>query len=68
MKMINRAGQELYFNEATKNNQTVYILKAITPGMTIPDRDKKPHRSRTFKQLHQAEKWLERNGYKCKDK
>lgn len=23
---------------------------------------------RTFKQLHQAEKWLERNGYKCKDK
>lgn len=63
MKMQNSAGNQVYFNEAQKGGRTVYIIKAITPGLVIPDRDRKPHRSRTFTQLAQAERWLERRGY-----
>ena len=63
MKMQNEQGQQLYFNPAEKNGKTVYIVKAIS-GQSIPDRDRKPHKSRTFTQLAQAERWLERNGYR----
>ena len=62
MKMKNSEGQEIYFNPATKNGKTIYIVKALS-GQTIPDRDRKPHKSRTFTQLAQAERWLNRNGY-----
>ena len=64
MKMKNSQGHEVYFNEVNKAGKVKYIIKAITPGLTIPDRDRKPHRSRTFTQLAQAEKWLERGGYR----
>lgn len=63
MKLINEAGQAVYFNVVTKNGKEQYIIKAIS-GQKIPDRDRRPHSSRTFTQLAQAEKWLERNGYK----
>lgn len=63
MKMQNKQGQQVYFNPAEKNGKTVYIVKAIS-GQSIPDRDRKPHKSRTFTQLAQAERWLERNGYR----
>ena len=63
MKMRDNTGNQIYFNAVEKHGQTVYIIKAITPGLVIPDRDRKPHRSRTFTQLAQAERWLERMGY-----
>ena len=63
MKMINEKGQAVYFNAAVKAGREVYIIKALS-GQSIPDRDRKPHRSRTFTQLAQAERWLERNGYR----
>lgn len=64
MKMKNELGQEVYFNEARKDGKTVYIVKALS-GQTIPDRDRRPHKSRTFTQIAQAERWLQRNGYKA---
>lgn len=64
MKMKNEQGQEVYFNEVQKAGKTVYIVKALS-GQGIPDRDRKLHKSRTFTQLPQAERWLERNGYKA---
>lgn len=64
MKMRNEQGHEVYFNEAMKAGKTVYIIKALS-GQNIPDRDKKPHKSRTFTQLAQAERWLQRNGYEA---
>lgn len=63
MKMQNQNGEQVYFNAITKNGKEQYIVKALS-GQAIPDRDRKPHKSRTFTQLAQAEKWLERNGYK----
>ena len=62
MKMKNEKGQEIYFNPAQKNGKTVYIIKALS-GQPIADRDRHPHKSRTFTQLAQAERWLQRNGY-----
>lgn len=63
MKMTNAKGQAVYFNAAVKGGREVYIIKALS-GQSIPDRDRRPHKSRTFTQLAQAEKWLERNGYR----
>lgn len=63
MKMINAKGEAIYFNAASKGGREVYIIKALS-GQAIPDRDRRPHKSRTFTQIAQAEKWLERNGYK----
>lgn len=63
MKMQNEQGQQVYFNEVQKNGKTAYIVKALS-GQMIPDRDRRPHKTRTFTQLAQAERWLERNGYK----
>lgn len=63
MKMKNQQGQMVYFNPVTKNGRTVYVIKALS-GQSIPDRDRRPHKSRTFTQLPQAERWLERMGYR----
>lgn len=63
MKLKNAKGQAIYYNAVTKGGREVYIIKALS-GQSIPDRDRKPHKSRTFTQIAQAEKWLERNGYK----
>lgn len=63
MKMQNEQGQQVYFNEVQKNGKTAYIVKALS-GQMIPDRDRRPHKTRTFTQLAQAERWLDRNGYK----
>lgn len=63
MKLKNAKGQKIYFNAANKGGREVYIVKTLS-GQSIPNRDRKPHKSRTFTQIAQAEKWLERNGYK----
>lgn len=63
MKMQNEQGQQVYFNEVQKNGKTAYIVKALS-GQMIPDRDRRPHKTLTFTQLAQAERWLDRNGYK----
>ena len=62
MKMKNKNGQEVYFNAATKAGRTVYVIKALS-GQSILDRDRRPHKSRTFTQLAQAERWLKKAGY-----
>ena len=61
--MQNQNGEKIYFNAVNKHGKEQYIVKALS-SQRIPDRDRKPHKSRTFTQLTQAEKWLERNGYK----
>ena len=63
MKLTNKTGQAVYFNTVTKNGKEQYIIKALS-GQVIPSRDRKPHSSRTFVKLAQAEAWLERNGYR----
>ena len=55
MKMQNEQGQQVYFNEVQKNGKTAYIVKALS-GQMIPDRDRRPHKTRTFTQLAQAER------------
>ena len=63
MKMQNAKGEAVYFNAVCKNGREQYIIKALS-GQPIFSRDRKAYHSRTFTQLAQAERWLERNGYK----
>lgn len=63
MRMKNEAGEVIYYNEVLKRGRERYIVKAIT-GQIIRGRDGQRLKSRTFKQEHQAEAWLKRNGYK----
>lgn len=62
MKLMNEAGQAVYYNAVTKHDKTRYIVLAAT-GQTITGRDRQKSKSRTFAQERQAEAWLNRNGY-----
>lgn len=57
------AGQAVYFNQIFKNGKTQYVVKALS-GQHIKGRDGQRHASRSFTELHQAEAFLARNGYK----
>ena len=63
MKMFNAAGHAVYFNQIFKNGKTQYVVKALS-GQHIKGRDGQRHASRSFTELHQAEAFLARNGYK----
>ena len=57
MKMFNEAGQAVYFNRIMKNGKEQFVVKALS---------RQKHSSRTFTELHQAEAFLRRAGYRCK--
>ncbi len=63
MKMQNEQGQQVYFNEVQKNGKVAYIVKALS-GQMIPDRDRRPHKTRTLASWHRLNAGFERNGYK----
>lgn len=63
MKKVNEAGQAVYYNIVEKRGKIRYIVLAAS-GQVIRGRDGQKLKSRTFTQQHQAEAWLERNGYR----
>lgn len=63
--MFNEAGQAVYFNRVMKNGREQFVVKALD-GQHIMGRDRQKHSSRTFTELHQAEAFLRRAGYRCK--
>lgn len=62
MRMVNKAGEAIYYNIVTKHDKTRYVVQAAS-GQVIRGRDRQKARSRTFAQEHQATAWLRRNGY-----
>lgn len=52
----------MYFNTVEKRGKVRYIVLAAS-GQTLPGRDRQKLKSRTFTQYHQAEAFLNRNGY-----
>ncbi len=62
MKLVNEAGESVYYNCVTKHGMTRYVIQAAS-GQNISGRDRQKRKSRTFAQEHQAESWLRRNGY-----
>ena len=62
MKLVNEAGQAVYYNVVEKRGELRYIVLAAS-GQVIPGRDRQKRKSRTFTQEHQARAWLARNGY-----
>lgn len=62
MKLTNERGESVYYNIVTKHGLEHYVILAAS-GQKITGRDKQRTRSRTFAKQHQAESWLERNGY-----
>lgn len=63
MKLTNAEGQSVYYNIVTKHGLERHVILAAS-GQKITGRDKQRTRSRTFAQGHQAEAWLQRNGYR----
>lgn len=62
MKLVNKAGQAVYYNVVEKHGKLRCVIKAAS-GQAITGRDRQKAGSRTFAQEHQAEAWLRRNGY-----
>lgn len=62
MKLVNEAGQAVYYNVVEKRGELRYIVLAAS-GQVILGRDRQKRKSRTFTQEHQARAWLEQNGY-----
>lgn len=62
MRMVNQAGETVYYNIVEKHGNLRYIIKAAS-GQDIPGRDRQKRKSRTFTQEHQAEAFLRRQGY-----
>ena len=65
MKMVNAKGEAVYFNRIMKNGKEQFVVKDLSRKHII-GRDRQKHSSRTFTELHQAEAFLRRAGYKCK--
>ena len=64
MRMVNDAGEAVYYNLVMKHEKVRYQVQAAS-GQVIMGRDRQKRKSRTFTQEHQAEAWLKRNGYKA---
>lgn len=62
MKMVNEAGEVVYYNCVDKDGQIRYVVRAAS-GQMLPGRDRQKLRSRTFRWEHQAEAFLQRLGY-----
>lgn len=62
MRLVNEQGQAVYYNDVMKHGRLRFVIKAAS-GQTILGRDREKLKSRTFSQQHQADAWLERNGY-----
>lgn len=62
MRLRNEAGQSVYFNTVEKRGKVRFIVLAAS-GQTLSGRDRQKLKSRTFSQYHQAEAFLNRNGY-----
>lgn len=65
MKMFNEAGQAVYFNRVMKNGREQFVVKALD-GQHIMGRERPGAMLLTFTELHQAEAFLRRAGYRCK--
>ena len=65
MKMVNQAGEAVYYNTVEKRGEIRYIVKAAS-GQTLTGRDRQKLKSRTFSQEHQARAFLKRNGYQIR--
>lgn len=64
MRMVNDAGEAVYYNLVMKHEKVRYQVQAAS-GQVITGRDRQKRKSRTFAQEHQAEAWLKRNGYRA---
>ncbi|MDE6455276.1 MAG: hypothetical protein K2L38_05095 [Dysosmobacter sp.] len=64
MRYQSEAGQVIYYNPVEKHGRVRWVIQAAS-GQVITGRDRQKLKSRTFAQEHQADAWLERNGYKA---
>lgn len=64
MRMVNKAGEVVYYNSVTKHGAIRFVVMAAS-GQDITGRDRQKRKSRTFTHQHQAEAWLRRHGYKA---
>lgn len=63
MKMANAKGEAVYYNIVEKNGKLQYVVKGIGDTVVL-GRDRQKRKSRIFTQEAQAERFLERNGFR----
>lgn len=64
MKLINPQGEAVYYNVVEKRGKLRYVVAAADGATIVLGRDRQHRKSRTFAQQHQAQAWLDRNGYR----
>lgn len=64
VKMANAKGEAVYFNPVTKHGKEFWVIKGIGSTLVI-GRDRQKLKSRTFSRYDQAEKYLDRHGFRC---
>lgn len=62
MKLLNPAGEAVYYNGVEKHGKSRWIVKAAS-GQYLIDRNKKKVKSRSFYDERTAEAFLARYGY-----
>lgn len=63
MRMVNGAGEIVYYNVVDKHGGVRYVVLAAS-GQVLPGRDRQKRKSRTFTKEFQAAAYLKRLGYK----
>ena len=61
--MANAKGEAVYYNVVEKNGKLQYVVKGIGDTVVL-GRDRQKRKSRIFTQEAQAERFLERNGFR----
>lgn len=62
MKLLNKAGEAVYYNNVEKHGKMRWIVKAAS-GQYLIDRNKMKVKSRSFHDEVSAERFLRRHGY-----
>ncbi len=64
MHMINDKGEAVYFNPIRKNGKDQWLIQGIDSTVVL-GRDRQRRKSRTFTQYAQAERYLNKHGFKA---
>lgn len=64
MHMINDKGEAVYFNPIRKNGKDQWPIQGIDSTVVL-GRDRQRRKSRTFTQYAQAERYLNKHGFKA---
>lgn len=63
-KMVNDKGEALYYNVVERRGKIAYMMRGIGDTVIV-GRDRQKFKSRIFTQEAQAQRYLDKHGFKC---